>query len=152
MKPNESLSQRIAHLRATGGWTQQELAERLAISRVAVSHIEVGISQPSERTITLLAGIFKHEPSELVTGTNYPEAKTERLPAVACRYTEVELQCALFERDLHWLRQITTCANYTTLARDVHDHWTLFFDSLRRSSQDLRERRLIDQTRQRGGV
>ncbi|EFO79786.1 helix-turn-helix domain-containing protein [Oscillochloris trichoides DG-6] len=112
----------------------------------------MGMSHPSERTITLLAGIFKHEPGELVAGTNYPEAKMERLPAVACRYTEVEFQCALFERDLHWLRQIATSPDYTTLARNLHDHWALIFDSLRRSSQDLRERRLIAQTRQRGGI
>ncbi len=149
MKPNESLPQRIARLRAEGGWTQQELAERLAISRVAISHIEVGMSQPSERTITLLAGIFKYEPNELVAGTDYPEAKMERLPAVACRYTEVELQCLLFERDLYWLGQIAICTDYTTHARNVHGYWTLIFDSLRRSSQDQRERETIDQTRQR---
>src|SRR5438105_2450111 len=91
-RPPESLGRRIAGLRAQFGWTQETLAARLAISRVAISHIEIGIVVPSERTIVLLAGLFKQEPHELVEGTNYPAAKAERLPLVACRYTEVELQ------------------------------------------------------------
>ena len=84
-----SLGRRIARLRADLGWTQQDVADRLGVSRVAVSHIESGLSVPSERTITLLAGLFKLEPHELVADTAYPMAKAERLPVVACRYTEV---------------------------------------------------------------
>ena len=99
----EALGARIARLRARRGWTQEALAARLAISRVAVSHFEMGLALPSERTVVLLAGLFKLEPDELVAGTSYPAAKAERLPAVACRYTEVELQVALLERDLAWV-------------------------------------------------
>ena len=98
---SENLGRRIARLRNGRGWTQQELAARLAVSRVAVSHLESGAmaSIPSERTVTLLAGLFKLEPWELVAGTSYPPAKVERLPVVACRYTEVELQLRLLEED-----------------------------------------------------
>jgi transcriptional regulator with XRE-family HTH domain len=96
----ESLGRRIARLRGQLGLTQQDLADRLGASRVAVSHMESGLSVPSERTVTLLAGLFKLEPVELVADTAYPVAKAERLPVVACRYTEVELQLRLFERDL----------------------------------------------------
>src|SRR5688572_17997103 len=96
----EHLGRRIARLRNDLGWTQQDLADRLGISRVAVSHLEAGMSVPGERTVTLLAGVFKLEPHELVADTAYPTAKAERLPVVACRYTEVELQLRLFERDL----------------------------------------------------
>jgi transcriptional regulator with XRE-family HTH domain len=98
--PVEPLGRRIARLRAQLGFTQQDLAERLGASRVAVSHMEGGLSTPSERTVTLLAGLFKLEPHELVADTGYPMAKAERLPVVAARYTEVELQLRLFERDL----------------------------------------------------
>ena len=91
------LGRRIALLRAGRGWTQQDIAARLAVSRVAVSHMEAGITVPSERTVTLLAGLFKLEPWELVAGTEYPPGKAERLPLVACRYTEVELQLRLLE-------------------------------------------------------
>ena len=104
----ETLGQRVARLRCLLGWTQQELADRAAISRVAVSHLELGITVPSERTLALLAGIFHLEPLELVEGTSYPEAKTERLPLVAARYTEVELQVALLQRDLAWLARLPT--------------------------------------------
>ena len=99
----EQLGKRIARLRARQSWTQQALAERLAISRVAVSHLEMDLSVPSERTVTLLAGLFKLEPHELVEGTSYPQAKAERLPLVACRHTEMELQLALLRNDLAWL-------------------------------------------------
>src|SRR3954452_12050816 len=106
----ESLGRRIAGHRAKLGLTQQELADRLAISRVAVSHLESGMSDPGERTVTLLAGLFKVEPYELVAGTNYPAAKTDRLPVVATRYTEVELQLELLDRDLAWLDRLDVSA------------------------------------------
>src|SRR5438045_2366469 len=95
----ENLGRRIAVLRGALGWTQQDLADRVGVSRVAVSHIEAGLREPGERTVALLAGLFKVEPWELVAGTAYPEAKAERLPVVACRYTEVELQLRLLELD-----------------------------------------------------
>jgi transcriptional regulator with XRE-family HTH domain len=98
MRP-QPLGRRIAELRNGLGWTQQDLAERLGVSRVAVSHMEAELSTPGERTVTLLAGLFKLEPHELVAGTSYPMAKAERLPVVACRYTEVELQLRLLEAD-----------------------------------------------------
>lgn len=98
-----SLGKRIATLRMQRGWTQERLAERLAVSRVAVSHIEMGLSVPSERTVVLLAGIFQCEPHQLVADTNYPTAKRERLPAVASRYTQVELLTLLLHHDIAWI-------------------------------------------------
>ena len=92
----DDLGARIKRLRNELGWTQQELAERLAVSRVAISHMESGVTVPSERTVTLLAGVFKLEPVDLVADTGYPMAKAERLPVTSARYTEVELQLRLF--------------------------------------------------------
>src|SRR4051794_9007335 len=103
--PNENLGRRIAERRAKLGWTQQELAERLAVSRVAVSHLESGLSTPGERTIALLAGGFGVEPHQLVVGPGSPSAKAERLPVVVARHTEVELQLALLDNDLGWLEK-----------------------------------------------
>ena len=99
----KQLGRRIAYLRSAQGWTQQWLADRSAMSRVAVSHIEMDLLVPSERTITLLAGLFKLEPLELVQGTTYPVSKAERLPLVSCRYTEMELQLTLLRADMAWL-------------------------------------------------
>src|SRR6267378_5081149 len=115
---HESLGDRIAKHRTELGWTQAELAGRVGISRVALSHIESNISTPGERTVALLAGVFKVEPHELVADTDYPAAKAERLPLVAARYTEVELLVALLDRDLAWLARTDGEHDRTTL-----DEW-----------------------------
>jgi transcriptional regulator with XRE-family HTH domain len=94
------LGRRIAALRADRGWSQEQLAARVAISRVALSHIEAGMNTPSERTIVLLAGLLHVEPLELVDGTAYPQAKAERLPQSAPRYTELEFQLRLIDAAL----------------------------------------------------
>jgi transcriptional regulator with XRE-family HTH domain len=132
-----NLGQRIAALRAGRGWTQQELAERLAISRVALSHLEAGMSTPGERTIALLAGLFKLEPHELVEGTSYPPAKAERLPVVVCRYTEVELQLRLLaldeERGLDASRRADWVDRLRVLGKVTHDREeTALLDETRR--------------------
>ena len=98
-----SLGQRISLLRAERGWTQQQLADRLGISRVAVSHLETDLNTPSERTVAILAGLFRVEPHDLVDGTSYPMAKADRLPQVVARWTEVEHRLALLARDLEWI-------------------------------------------------
>jgi transcriptional regulator with XRE-family HTH domain len=131
-----SLGRRIAKLRAELGWTQQELADRAAVSRVALSHLESDLSTAGERTVTLLAGVFGMEPHELVAGTTYPTAKADRLPLVVARHTEVELQCRLLDHDL-----------------DVHartgdgswlDGWPSRLAELHRTAGDERQRQLID--------
>jgi transcriptional regulator with XRE-family HTH domain len=95
--PFERLGHRVADLRRKHGMTQQQMAERLAISRVAVSHLESSVTQPSERTVTLIAGLFKVEPWQLVRDTDYPSARAERLPAVVTRHTQAELLTAIVD-------------------------------------------------------
>ena len=102
----DSIGKRIAFLRQKYGWTQQRLADRLAMSRVAISHIEMDLTIPSERSITLMAGIFKLSPIELVEGTTYPEAKMERLPDVTTTYTELEMNYTLLKNDIEWLNRL----------------------------------------------
>lgn len=129
MSGSDDLGRRVARLRGDLGWTQQDLADRLGISRVAVSHLESGLNVPGERTVTLLAGVFKLEPHELVADTSYPRAKAERLPVVACRYTEAELQLRLLARDLEtgadlrgWPDRLATLA---ALAHDRRERESL---------------------------
>lgn len=125
VRPLPSLGRRIGELRNELGWTQQELAERLGVSRVAVSHLESGMSSPGERTIALLAGLFKVEPHHLIAGTDYPDRKAERLPVVVCRYTEVELQLRLLdldtERGLDGARRADWIERLAVLAKETHD-------------------------------
>src|SRR3954452_11431092 len=129
---SRSLGRRIGTLRGALGWTQQELADRLGVSRVAVSHIEAGLRDPGERTVTLLAGLFKLEPGELVAGTSSPPAKVERLPVVACRYTEVELQLRLLEED-------------RSVGRDlIAAEWPERLRLLLKSTHDRRERDAVE--------
>jgi len=130
---NESLGHRIAKHRSELGWTQAELAERVGISRVALSHIEAGISKPGERTVALLAGVFKVEPHELVAQTDYPAAKAERLPVVAARYTETEHQLALLDAQLAVLTDPSERARIATEARGV-------LERLLERTHDRRER------------
>lgn len=145
--PPESLGLRIARLRAQRGWTQQDLAERLAASRVAVSHFEMGLALPSERTVVLLAGLFKQEPHELVAGTSYPAAKAERLPPVVCRYTELELQLALLRRDLEWIERLNGAERANAIV-GVAAEWRARLDDLTRSAWDTEERALLLEMRE----
>lgn len=140
----ETTGARIARLRQKRGWTQQALADRAAVSRVAISHIEMDLSTPSERTITLIAGLFKLEPRELVAGTTYPQAKVERLPFVASRYTELELQLTLLERDLAWLERTRESSRWSQWAEELLQTWSLRLAAWRRETVDPAQReRLI---------
>jgi transcriptional regulator with XRE-family HTH domain len=129
----ERLGVRVAKQRAELGWTQAELAERVGISRVALSHIESGVSVPSERTVTLLAGLFRREPFELVAGTDYPIAKAERLPLVAARYTEVDHQLALLDAQL-------AVATDPGVVRALRDEWLPRLTALLPAAADPRDR------------
>jgi transcriptional regulator with XRE-family HTH domain len=130
-----SLGRRVAKLRAELGWTQQELADRIAISRVAVSHLESDLSTAGERTVALLAGVFGMEPHHLIAGTTYPTAKADRLPLVVARHTEVELQCRLLDRDLE--------LHAATGDRSLLDGWAERLADLDRGTIDPRQRDLV---------
>ena len=136
-----SLGRRVAKLRAELGWTQQELADRVAISRVAVSHLESDLSTAGERTVALLAGVFGMEPHDLVAGTTYPEAKMDRLPLVVARHTEVELQCQLLDRDLAEHERTGDATRLEGWAERLSDLDGLTFDA--------RQRDLLARARQR---
>lgn len=141
----EQLGARLAQLRAALGWTQQELADRIAVSRVAISHFEMGLQVPSERTIALLAGVFKLDPRELVADTYYPPAKTERLPSVVAQYTVIEYELGLLERDLEWIERTMHLPLAKGIAHETLHGWLdrlaalLDSDPGKRSCQQLQE-------------
>jgi len=144
----ETIGKRIARLRQQDGWTQQSLAARLAVSRVAVSHIEMDLSIPGERTITLLAGIFKISPHNLVKGTTYPLAKAERLPEVACAYTEIELELALLENDLVWLSRLES-ETQTDWSHQIREKWLARLNHFSTHTIDDRQKEQIESARSR---
>jgi transcriptional regulator with XRE-family HTH domain len=142
-EPN-SLGQRIAALRGARGWTQQQLADRLGISRVAVSHLETDINTPGERTVALLAGLFRVEPHDLVADTSYPIAKADRLPLVVARWTEVEHQLALLDRDLRWLEGADA-----SVAERVLEEWRVILGRLAGQAADPDEQAALAAARVR---
>jgi transcriptional regulator with XRE-family HTH domain len=135
-------------LRSSTGWTQQALADRLGMSRTAISHLEGGISEASERTVILLAGLFALEPHELVVGTLYPPTKAERLPTVTNRHTVVDLALArldaqrqlwplLSERDSFANRQQWICELSSLAATVANREEQLRVDATLRQLRDL---------------
>lgn len=124
----DSIGKRLAYLRQKNGWTQQSLAVRLAMSRVAISHIEMDLSIPSERTITLMAGVFKMSPTELVEGSSYPKAKAERLPGLTTTYTELELNLALLQNDTDWINRQDDPLKKQSCIHEVLNKWYPILD------------------------
>lgn len=141
----EPIGRRIARLRAECGLTQQTLAARLAVSRVAVSHIEMDLSVPSERTITLLAGIFKQSPQDLVEGTTYPRAKAEKLPTIVCSFTRLEYEIALFENDLAWINRLNTSSLTPEDAQKLIRQWRTRLESFAPEEMETSEREILSQ-------
>ena len=141
----EEIGKRIARLRQEFGWTQQTLAERLAISRVAVSHIEMDISMPGERTVTLLAGLFKLSPHELVAGTTYPPAKADRLPSVVCAFTCLERDLELLRNDLAWLARLQASPDVDRYRHEIWERWTRILEHWEHEIIDEQQRSLLQQ-------
>lgn len=140
----ETVGKRIAQLRTKAGLTQQALANRIAISRVAISHIEMDLTLPSERTVTLLAGIFKLSPHELIEGTLYPRAKAERLPPETLCYTKLELDLALLENDLEWLERLADRSYSPDVREEVVLKWSVRMENYLNECTDEGERGRIN--------
>jgi transcriptional regulator with XRE-family HTH domain len=124
------------------GWTQAQLAGRVGVSRVALSHIESGVTVASERTVALLAGVFGCEPPELVAATDYPVAKAERLPPVVARHTEVAHQIAVLAAVLEIVERVPGHEGALLLG-DVREAWRPRLLALRDRTLDPDERRRL---------
>jgi transcriptional regulator with XRE-family HTH domain len=138
----EAFGREVAKRRADLGWTQARLGDRIGVSRVALSHIEAGLTVPSERTVTLLAGVFGVEPHELVAGTNYPLAKAERLPLVAARHTEVDHQLAVLDALAHQAGRLPEPHRGRALD-DLQGEWRPRLAGLAERAADPDERRRL---------
>jgi transcriptional regulator with XRE-family HTH domain len=144
----ESIGKRIAYLRQKNGWTQQSLANRLAMSRVAISHIEMDLTIPSERSITLMAGLFKLSPLELVEGTSYPKAKAERLPEVANIATNLELLYQIQKNDAEWLARLDHSTQVAYLQQEILAKWSGRIEEFGESMGDEHEIQILQKMRQ----
>jgi hypothetical protein len=86
--------------------------------------MEMDLTSPSERSLSLMAGVFKLSPIELVEGTTYPEAKMERLPEVTTTYTEPEMNYTLLKNDIEWLNRLDD-PRQKKWTREVVENWSL---------------------------
>lgn len=78
------LSQKLKELRKKQGLTQLELAERLFVSRQAISGWEAGTSRPSTENLQSLSRLFNIPLETLLDDTTAeaePAAAPEKLPA-----------------------------------------------------------------------
>jgi transcriptional regulator with XRE-family HTH domain len=145
----QTIGKRIAKLRGERGWTQQYMSERIAISRAAVSHIEMGLTIPGERTITLLAGLFKMTPLTRVENTAYPKAKSDRLPLNVCCFTPLENDISLMKNDFKWLELIQNTPLFDTSKEQTYTHWSTKLTEWESRTFDPYEKISIQQARQR---
>ena len=61
-----NMANRIQYLRKTKGMSQEELADRMGVSRQAVSKWETGASDPSTSNLLTLAKLFNTTAEELL--------------------------------------------------------------------------------------
>lgn len=61
----ERLAKNIQKLRKKIGFSQEELAEKVKISRTHMGHIEQGRRSPSIKVMTKIANVFKVKVSDL---------------------------------------------------------------------------------------
>ena len=76
-----TLGQRIHELRSAAGLSQEQLAERLNVSRQAVSKWELGTSAPDLDRLVLLGNLFGISLDQLVSGT-LPEEHAAQEPDI----------------------------------------------------------------------
>ena len=72
-----ALSEKIMNLRKKNGWSQEELAERLDISRQSVSKWESGESIPTLEKLIRISEIFEVSTDYLLKD-NFKEEKFDR--------------------------------------------------------------------------
>jgi hypothetical protein len=109
------------------------------MSRTAISHLEGGISEASERTVILLAGLFGLEPHELVAGTLYPPTKAERLPTVTNRHTAVDMALARLDAQVELLPHLAARAG-----SELRERWIGELEALASATPNREERQRIE--------
>lgn len=70
LNENIKLPQQISFYRNKFGWTQEQLAEKIGVSKQSVSNWETGLKFPRMKVISQLAELFNVNISNLVTDEN----------------------------------------------------------------------------------
>lgn len=80
-----SVGKHIRRLRAARGLTQEQLAEKLFVTRQTVSAWETGRAQPDLETLERIAAVLGVEVTEVIYGT----PRTQDLRALKCRWAMI---------------------------------------------------------------
>ncbi|MGI6031615.1 MAG: helix-turn-helix domain-containing protein [Eubacteriales bacterium] len=107
------LAQQIQTLRKEKGWSQEELAERLGVSRQAVSKWESEQSTPDVEKILALCDCFSVSADQLLRGASpEPEVKSTRETSAFCYFGSAVLL---------YLGLLTSCLLY----KEYQESWTV---------------------------
>ena len=86
------LSDKIARLRRDKGWSQEELAERLDVSRQSVSKWESGVSQPDVDRVLAMSRLFGVSTDYLLKDGPEPAPRLTEIEAEIARRTAAPRQ------------------------------------------------------------
>lgn len=117
-------SKKLKQLRQQAGWSQEELADRLAVSRQAVAKWEAGVGLPDIDNLQKLANIFTvsldtlldynhatalgavREPIDIKTMPT-EKSKSWSDVAITMKYPDAAIQQLVRMKKLSWLQRIT---------------------------------------------
>ncbi len=93
-------TEQLKRARRMAGYTQEQLAQALGVSRQAVSHWENGHAEPEKETVSHLAGLLGVEPGQLLlpTPSGGPEASRPAGPERPGALTSPPAECQLREQ------------------------------------------------------
>lgn len=73
-----TFNEKLMNLRKSRGWSQEELGERLGVTRQTVSKWELGETTPEMEKLVIMSELFGVSIDELVKGGDYNETKSEQ--------------------------------------------------------------------------
>lgn len=85
-----TLADKIIHLRKKQGWSQEELAEKLDVTRQSVSKWEGGLSVPDLNKIVAMSGLFGVSTDFLLKDECEPDATADEQEAPVSRMIDVK--------------------------------------------------------------
>ena len=78
-------SEKLTELRHSRGWSQEQLGERLGVTRQTVSKWELGSTTPELEKLAMMSDIFGVSTDELIKGEPQEARSEERRVGKECR-------------------------------------------------------------------
>ncbi|MBQ8309107.1 MAG: helix-turn-helix transcriptional regulator [Clostridia bacterium] len=119
------LEEKIAYLRKKNGWSQEELAFRLDVSRQAVSKWEMGASLPDLDNVLKMSEIFGCSTDYLLKDDG-AEKTVEEKPEQPPQSSKPKKTVLKLVEDLFWLVMTLVYLLWSFLSGDWHITWLLW--------------------------